>query len=74
MRYYIYKNATGEIVGYNQTDKPLPPPAIEVSKDEFIELGFYIEPPVVPEPEPIPESDVTDSEMAAAILEGVNDV
>jgi len=27
-----------------------------------------------PEEEPTPESDVTDSEMAAAILEGVNDV
>lgn len=28
----------------------------------------------LPEPEPVPESGVTDSEMATAILEGVNDV
>ena len=74
MHYYIYKNAAGGIVGYNQTDRQLSPPAIEVSKEEFIKLGFYIEQPVVePEPTPAPEADVWD-ELAAAIQEGVNDV
>lgn len=46
MRYYIYRNQSGQITGYAQTSVVKPPPAIEVSKEEFQALGFYC-----PEPE-----------------------
>ena len=68
MRYYVYKDGD-QVVGYNQTNRILPPPAIEVTKEEFISLGYYIEPSVE---EPQPEPSVWD-EMAAAYQRGVQE-
>lgn len=72
MRYYVYKDGD-QVVGYNQTNRILPPPAIEVTKEEFISLGYYIEPSVEePQPEPRPEPSVWD-EMAEAYQKGVQE-
>lgn len=43
MRYYIWKGLDGEIIANLQTPSYRPPPAIEVTKDEFVSLGFYRE-------------------------------
>lgn len=50
MRYWVYKNSKGEVIGYNQTEYDLPSPAIEVSLSEFQSLGFYSPPVVVEDP------------------------
>lgn len=70
MRYYIYKDGD-LVVGYHQTDSSLPPPAIEVSKEEFVELGFYIEPSEASS-SPTTEPSVWD-EMAEAYQKGVQE-
>ncbi len=43
MRYYVFKDESGTVVGYNQTDAQLPPPAIEVDEQEFNSMGFCSE-------------------------------
>lgn len=57
MRYWVYKNSKGEVIGYNQTEYDLPSPAIEVSLSEFQSLGFYSPPVVVEDPAPPVEED-----------------
>lgn len=55
---------------------------LEDGTEEQVSLGWYVTswtPGTIPEPEPEPEPEVpatetTDAEMAAAILEGVNEV
>lgn len=66
MRYYIYMDGD-VIVGYHQTDKVLQPPAIEVTKEEFIELGLYVE----PAPTPYSNPDPSTSSKYDAFLEGL---
>lgn len=51
MRYWVYKNSKGEVIGYNQSEHDLPSPAIEVSLREFQSLGFYSPPVVVEGPD-----------------------
>lgn len=48
MMYYLYKNQSGGVIGFNQSRTPLPPPAIPVTKEEFIRLGYYVEPETPP--------------------------
>ena len=67
MRFYIYKDGD-TIVGWHQTDKVLPPPAIEVTKEEFIELGLYVEPAPTPDPNPSTSSEY--DEFVAGLMEG----
>lgn len=43
MRYYVFKDESGTVVGYNQTEAQLPPPAIEVNEQEFNRMGFCSE-------------------------------
>lgn len=75
MRYWVYKNSKGEVIGYNQTEYDLPSPAIEVSLSEFQSLGFYSPPAVVEDPDPpAPSGEDPYAEMAKAIREGVNEV
>lgn len=76
MRYWVYKNSKGEVIGYNQTEYDLPSPAIEVSLSEFQSLGFYSPPVVVEDPDPPtpPVGEDLYTEMAKAIKEGVNEV
>lgn len=61
MRYYIYKNEQGDTIGYNQTEKELPPPAIETGLDEFKALGFWI-----PDQAPAAETEPTETEQLRA--------
>lgn len=79
MRYYIYKNSKGDTIGYVQTDGNPGKNAIEVSKEEFIEMGFYSGEPSYNEPvEPeIPNTKAGEdmwTQLAQAIKEGVNEV
>lgn len=71
MRYYIYMDGD-TIVGYHQTDKVLQPPAIEVTKEKFIELGLYIEPIQMPDPDPDPNPGTSSEydEFIAGLMEG----
>lgn len=73
MKYYLYKDGD-LVVGYHQTNQVLPPPAIEVTKEEFIELGLYTEPPLEESNPETPSGETQPSvwdEMAAAYKEGV---
>lgn len=76
MRYYIYKNSKGDIIGYLQSETPVEGGAIEVTKEEFIELGFYSGEPSYnePDPEPAPPTPTADERLdalEAAIAKGL---
>ena len=71
MRYYIWVNEQNKVVGYMQTEKQFPTPAVEVSEEKYRELGLYRESPETQAPSTV-ESDVWD-EMATAYKEGVQE-
>lgn len=68
MYYYIYRNKAGKIIAHDQTAQRKPPPAIEVSLEEFEAMGFYREP--APTPEPV-DPPPTLEELRAAKLQEV---
>lgn len=65
MYYYIWRDKAGKITAYNQAERNLPPPAEQVTKEEYIALGLY-----VPIPEPVPP--IIDR-LAAAYRKGVDE-
>lgn len=72
MNYYIWKDEEGNIIAWNQMERACQEPAIQVSKEDFIELGFYSETPE--EPIPIEEDKTVWDEMAEAIREGIDSI
>lgn len=44
MNYYIFRDENGEIYAWIQTNKALPPPAEQVTKEFFVEHDFYVPP------------------------------
>lgn len=67
---YIWRNKEGKITAYDQSAGYRPPPAIEVTVEEFKKLGFYIPDPPPQEPEPAEESPTP----LSALLEGIDTV
>lgn len=70
-RYYIWKNG-GRIVAWTDADIWIPPPAIEISKEEYLSLGLS-----APIPGKISEPSMEDlvyADLADAIIEGINEV
>lgn len=50
MSFYLYK-MHGRVVGGKQSAKALPPPAIQVSKEEYLAAGFSVEDEAIETPE-----------------------
>ena len=68
MRYYIIKNSSGQIIGYNQTNGCVPASAIEISFEEYQALGFYI-----PTPEPALDALQAENKLLKAQLKAQTD-
>lgn len=64
MKYYVYYDESGRVIGLNATDGPVGSSAVEVTQEAFIAAGGDVMPDPTPVPDPITEIQLAVAELA----------